>query len=117
VSAAFYEKRLSTRERGEPESVAHLRAEAALLTWLGGRVTPRLLDTGEDERGPWLRTERVPFPTLAERLEDAARRGTKALERAWIETAMVSPFTTNGASFTSGEKSSLGAPLGAVAAA
>jgi serine/threonine protein kinase len=93
VSAAFYEKRLSTRERSEPEAVARLRAEADLLAWLGGRVTPRLLDTGEDERGPWLRTERVPFPTLAERLEDAARRGTNALEGAWIERAVRMAYT------------------------
>ncbi len=86
--ADFYEKRLSTRERSEPEAIARLRAEADLLASLGGRVTPRLLDSGEDERGPWLRTERVPFPTLAERLEEAARRGRSALETDWIERAV-----------------------------
>jgi serine/threonine protein kinase len=83
------EKRLSTRERGEPESAARLRGEAALLARLGGRVTPRLVEAGEDDRGPWLRTEKLPFPTLAERL---LRAGGVALDAAWIERAARASF-------------------------
>ena len=88
TAVVVYEKRLSTRERGEPEATARLRGEAELLAALGGRVTPALVGTGEDERGPWLRTEKVPFPTLAQRLDEAARRGTTALDIAWIERAV-----------------------------
>lgn len=83
-----YEKRLSTRERAEPEATARLRGEAELLAALGGRVTPALVGTGEDERGPWLRTAKVLFPTLAQRLDEAARRGATALDAAWIERAV-----------------------------
>lgn len=83
-----FEKRLSTRERGEPEATARLRLEAELLAALDGRVTPALVGTGADERGPWLRTAKVPFPTLAQRLDEAARRGTTALDLAWIERAV-----------------------------
>ncbi len=42
------EKRLSTRDRAEPEAIASLRHETELLRALGGRMTPRLLDAGED---------------------------------------------------------------------
>lgn len=87
-----YEKRLSSRERGEPEAVARLRAEARLLAALGARATPRLVGSGEDERGPWLRTEKVPFPTLAERLEAASATGRAALEPAWVERATRAAF-------------------------
>jgi serine/threonine protein kinase len=86
-AVVVFEKRLSTRERAEPEATARLRGEAELLGALGGRVTPALFGTGEDERGPWLRTEKVPFPTLAQRLDEAARRGAHALDTAWIERA------------------------------
>lgn len=83
------EKRLSPRERPEPEAVARLRAEAELLGRLSGLgVTPRLLARGEDERGPWHRTERVAIPTLAERL-DAARG---PLAPAWIDRAVPALF-------------------------
>jgi serine/threonine protein kinase len=88
TSVVVYEKRLSTRERGEAEATARLRGEADLLAVLGGRVTPMLVSTGEDERGPWLRTAKVPFPTLAQRLDEATRRGTTALDVAWIERAV-----------------------------
>jgi len=88
TAVVVYEKRLSARERGEPEAAARLRGEAELLAALGGRVTPALVGAGEDERGPWLRTEKIPFPTLAQRLDAAARRGTTALDAAWIERAV-----------------------------
>jgi serine/threonine protein kinase len=84
------EKRLSTRERGEPESAARLRGEASLLARLGGRVTPRLVAAGEDDRGPWLRTEKLPFPTLAERLLRGG--GGAALDADWIERAAQASF-------------------------
>jgi serine/threonine protein kinase len=83
------EKRLSTRERGEPESAARLRGEATLLARLGGRVTPRLVEAGEDDRGPWLRTEKLAFPTLAQRL---LQSGGAALDAAWIERAAQASF-------------------------
>ena len=83
------EKRLSAREKGEPEAIARLRSEAALLARLSGLgVTPRLLESGEDARGPWHRVERVPFPTLAERL---ARAGGP-LDPSWIERAIRAAF-------------------------
>lgn len=87
---SLLEKRLSTRERTEPEAVARLRAEADLLAALGGKVTPRLVDAGEDERGPWLRMEKIAFPTLAHRL--AAATSAAALEGAWIERAILAAF-------------------------
>jgi serine/threonine protein kinase len=78
------EKRLSARERAEPEAIARLRSEATLLERLSGLgITPRLLERGEDAGGPWHRIERIRVPTLAERL--AAGR---ALDAAWIERAV-----------------------------
>jgi len=85
-----FEKRLSPRERDEPEAQARLRGEADLLTLLGGRFTPRLLGTGEDERGLWLRTAAIPFPTLARRLE--ARGEGAPLDASWIERAVGAAF-------------------------
>lgn len=67
--AARVEKRLTPRERDVPEAAARLRAEAALLLRLGGRVTPRLIASGDDASGPFLHLDWVPFPTLADRLE------------------------------------------------
>lgn len=83
MGAAFIEKRLSPRTLREAEAIARLRAEASLLRLLGGRVTPRLLEEGEDERGPFFRVERIAMPTLAERLEAAGG----PLDAAWIERA------------------------------
>ncbi len=83
------EKRLSSRERTEPEAIARLRSEAALLLRLAGSgVTPRLLARGEDALGPWHRVERVRLPTLAEHL--ARANGPLAPE--WIERAVQSTF-------------------------
>jgi serine/threonine protein kinase len=87
-----FEKRLSTRERTVPEAAARLRGERDLLDALEGRVTPRLVATGEDEHGPWLRTERVPFPTLAHRLEREVARGTASFDATWIERAVRAAF-------------------------
>ncbi len=89
TTLAMVEKPLSTRERVEPEAGARLRGEAALLAALGGRVTPRLLDAGEDDAGPWLRMEKIAFPTLAWRLEQSAAR---PLDVAWIERAARAAF-------------------------
>ncbi len=81
------EKRLSSREASEPEAIARLRSEAALLARLAGLgVVPRLLASGEDVRGPWHRIERVRIPTLAERLANAP------LETAWVERAVLVTF-------------------------
>src|SRR5262249_55454416 len=56
-------KRLSSRERGEPEATLRLRSEAALLARLSALgVTPRFLERGEDARGPWHRIERISLP-------------------------------------------------------
>ena len=90
VPSTLFEKRLSSRERTEPEAVTRLRDEARLLAVLGGRVTPRLVSTGEDERGPWLRTEKLPFPTLAHRLDAATAAGSDSLDVAWLERALES---------------------------
>lgn len=85
--ADYVEKRLSPRDRHEPQAIADLRSEAALLSRLSTlRVTPRLLASGEDAFGPWHRIERVPFPTLEQHLARAP------LGREWIEQAVVSSF-------------------------
>lgn len=78
----FVEKRLSTRARDDAEAVARFRAEAELLRILGGRVTPRLVEAGEDERGPFIRMENVGLPTLAERM-------TTALDPTFIDRAFL----------------------------
>ncbi|MBX3223218.1 MAG: hypothetical protein KF795_22090 [Labilithrix sp.] len=79
------DKRLSARERLEPEAIARLRSEAALLALLSDLgVTPRLLASGEDELGPWHRIERVRVPTLSDRLA----RAPGPLATAWIERAV-----------------------------
>ena len=88
ATKVLFEKRLSSRNRTEPEAVTRLRGEANLLAKLGGRVTPRLVDTGEDARGPWLRTEKLPFPTLAHRLDAASEDGAASLDVAWVERAL-----------------------------
>jgi len=83
------EKRLSTRERGEAEAATQLRQEAFLLAALAGRMTPRLVESGTDDEGPWLRMERIVFPTLAGRLEEA---GPAPLDRSWIARASRAAF-------------------------
>jgi serine/threonine protein kinase len=80
----YVEKRLSSRERNEPEALAHFASEATLLSRLMPfGVTPRLIAHGCDDAGPWLRTERMFAPTIAEHLE----RAHGALAPAWIERA------------------------------
>lgn len=71
MSLTFVEKRLSARARDDAEAVARFRAEAELLRILGGRVTPRLVDSGEDERGPFLRMDNVGLPILEQRMNAA----------------------------------------------
>lgn len=80
------EKRLAARDRAEPEAIARLHDEATLLRLLGGRVTPRFIDAGDDDHGPWLRMEKLAFPTLAQRLEHAP------LDRAWVDRAARAAF-------------------------
>jgi len=86
ASITVVEKRLATRDRAEPEAVLRLREEATLLRRLGGRMTPRLVASGEDARGPWLQMEKLTFPTLAERL------GGAPLERGWVDAATRAAF-------------------------
>jgi serine/threonine protein kinase len=66
------EKRLAPRDLREAEAVRALRAEGALYRALGGTFTPRLVEAGDDARGPFVRTAKVPFATLAERLGTTA---------------------------------------------
>jgi serine/threonine protein kinase len=89
ASAVVVEKRLSTRERGVPEAALRLRGEATLLATLGGIVTPRLVAAGEDDRGPWFHAEKIPFPTLAARLDAAAGR---PLDGDWLERTARAAF-------------------------
>lgn len=87
-TADHVEKRLGPRERCEPEAVARLRSEAALLTRLSSLgVTPRLLANGEDGLGPWHWIERIVMPTLAEHI---SARGL--LPPAWLERAIAAAF-------------------------
>jgi serine/threonine protein kinase len=86
---AHVEKRLSSRERSEPESLFRLRNEADLLEQLARasvrEVVPRLIARGEDAGGPWHRMERVRLPLLSARaadprwVESAARTALEAL--------------------------------------
>lgn len=96
VTHRAFEKRLTPRERDEDEAIARLRAEGALLEALdrragnddASRVTPALLERGEDAGGPWLRTAALPFPTLADRVAAAA----SPLPAAWVEAASHAAF-------------------------
>jgi len=56
---------------------------------LGGRVTPKLVEQGDDERGPFLRMERIELPTLEQRLEVASG---VPLATTWIEQALPKAF-------------------------
>ncbi|HVJ91115.1 MAG TPA: hypothetical protein VM580_15030 [Labilithrix sp.] len=88
-AADSVEKRLSSRERDEPEAVLRLRSEAELLARLSTlRVTPRLLARGEDDRGPWHRIEPIPLPTLGDHVAKAGG----ALDSQWIERAVLPLF-------------------------
>lgn len=86
AGVTLVEKRLSPRERHEPEAQAAIRAEAALLAALGGRVTPRLVESGED----FFRMEKVDLPTIAARLDagpvtgDWLARATRAAFEALV---------------------------------
>ena len=86
---AAVEKRLTSREMREPEAVLRLRSEGALLERLGGEATPRVFARGEDERGPFVRLERIAFPTLADRL---AERGMIGLDESFVTRAAVAAF-------------------------
>lgn len=89
VSPNVVEKRLPDRRRHEPEAIAAMRHEAFVLRALAGRGAPRLVDTGDDERGPYLRMEKIQAPTLAERLETQRT----SLDPTWIDRAIRAAFT------------------------
>lgn len=83
------EKRLSPRERTEPEAIRRLRSEALLLERLGRLAeppTPMFLARGEDAEGPWHRVATVSFPTLAERLS------VGPIDAGWVERAVGPAF-------------------------
>ena len=82
MSLTFVEKRLSPRARDDAEAIARFKAEAELLRILGGRVTPRLVEAGEDERGPFLRMDNVGLPILEERMNAAMDPGF--IDRAFL---------------------------------
>ncbi len=82
------EKRLASRERAEAEARGRLCDEATLLRVLDGRMTPRLLASGEDGQGPWLRMAKLAFPTLAHRLASARA----PLDPAWVARATRAAF-------------------------
>ena len=42
------------------------RREAEVAQWVSGPFTAKVLDSGVDERTPWLATEYIPGPTLAQ---------------------------------------------------
>lgn len=82
----YVEKRLSSRDRHEPQAMADLRSEATLLSRLSTlRVTPRFIASGDDAGGPWHRIERISLPMLATRL-------SAPLETEWIERAVHATF-------------------------
>ena len=81
------EKRLTTREREVPEAALRLQSEADLLAALGGGPTPRLVGRGTDPDGPYFLMERIPFPTIAARLEQ------ETLGAAFAARATVAAFT------------------------
>jgi serine/threonine protein kinase len=93
---SYVEKRLSLRERTEPEAVFRLRNEADLLEAIAHApavdglstvrdVVPRLIARGDDAGGPWHRVERIRAPLLADNaggpswVERAARAALSAL--------------------------------------
>jgi eukaryotic-like serine/threonine-protein kinase len=63
---------------------ARLLAEGELLERLQGRVTPRLVASGEDAHGPWLVMERVEGEALATRIG--------AADAAWVALAANAAF-------------------------
>lgn len=86
VSPGVVEKRLTDRRRGDPEAALALRHEAFLLRALAGRGAPKLVDAGDDARGPYVRMEKIEAPTLAERIE------TQRADPAWIDRAIRAAF-------------------------
>jgi serine/threonine protein kinase len=68
-----------------------LENEAVLLGKLAGLVVPRLVDSGRDEHGPFVVTERVDAPTLAElgRRADGVEQVQRATRSAFRALATV----------------------------
>jgi serine/threonine protein kinase len=58
-------RRLTTRGLAEPEARARVAKEAEVLEALAGRGAPRLVESGEDEGGPFIVYEWAPGETLA----------------------------------------------------
>lgn len=88
ITTGVFEKRLTPRERDEPQALATFATEQRLLTHLRGRVTPLLVAAGTDDGGPWFHTAALPFPTLATRVATAGG----ALPTAWLEQAIPTAF-------------------------
>jgi serine/threonine-protein kinase len=87
-------KRLGPRALAEPWMRQRLVAEGGLLALLGGRATPRLVASGEDEGGPWIVMERMAWPPLA------SYAGTR--DAGWLERAAGAAFEALGAVHAAG---------------
>ncbi len=90
-SATLVCKRLRARFVSDPHAIRMLENEAVLLGKLAGLGVPRLVDSGRDEHGPFVVTERVDAPTLAElgRRADGAEQVQRATRSAFRALATV----------------------------
>ena len=77
-------KRLSPRMVREEQAQQAIRHEARALQALAGRGAPSWIADGDDERGPFVVMERIPFPSLAAR--------TDRCDRAFLDRATRSAF-------------------------
>jgi serine/threonine protein kinase len=87
----FVCKRLRPRFVADPEAAEMLTREAAILGRLGGRGAPLLVDSGQDEHGPFVVTGRVDAPTLGSFLPGRAPL-PRAPSAGWLEGAARSAF-------------------------
>jgi serine/threonine protein kinase len=58
-------RRLTSRGLAEPEARARIATEASVLAALAGRGAPRLVESGDDEAGPFVVWEWAPGETVA----------------------------------------------------
>jgi serine/threonine-protein kinase len=79
-------KRLGPRALSEAWMRERLVGEGRILDGLRGGAAPRLVAAGQDEHGPWIVMERVPWASLL------ARVG--ASDAAWIAAATRTAFAT-----------------------
>jgi serine/threonine protein kinase len=87
----FVCKRLLPRYAADPEAARLLVQEADLLRRLAGKATPRLIDAGQDEHGPFVVTERVGAPSLASGASFAASL-PEVKRAAWVGGAALAAF-------------------------